>query len=161
MEPIRVVFSWACGPSTSAVYCKPHAFYALHLRGNMADKKTKAAERKAACNKSGWTLERLWSRDAACYVDSFKLNTSLSYRIHCYCSRGSCSLLSKRYKNSKKDSSIVVWGTVSSACGLVSAVSGSIGSGLEKTTCKRFLSVPRFSEDRAIFLSFPLQNLPT
>ena len=53
---------------------------------------------------------------------SFK-STSLIYRIHCYCTRSSCSLLSKRHKNSKKDSSIVVSGTVSSACGLVSAVS--------------------------------------
>ena len=29
----------------------------------------------------------------------------------------------------------------------------------KKTTGKRSLSVPRFSEDRAIFLSVPLQNL--
>ena len=27
---------------------KPHAFYSLHLRGNMADKKKKAVPRKAA-----------------------------------------------------------------------------------------------------------------
>ena len=44
------------GPCRSAVYCKPHAFSyaqevtpscALHLRANMADKKKKAARRKA------------------------------------------------------------------------------------------------------------------
>ena len=41
-------------------------------------------------------------------LHSFK-NTSLSrsYRIHCYCARSSSSLLSKRHKNSQKDSSIV------------------------------------------------------
>ena len=61
-------------------------------------------------------------KSRCCLIRSFK-STSLSYRIHCYCARSLCSLLSKRHKNSKKDSSIVVWGTVSSACGLVSAVS--------------------------------------
>ena len=61
-------------------------------------------------------------KSRCCLIRSFK-NSSLIYRIHCYCARSSCSLLSKRYKNSKKDSCIVVCGTVSSACGLVSAVS--------------------------------------
>ena len=42
-----------------------------------------------------------------CLLRSFK-NTSLSYRIHCYCVLSSCSLLSKRHKNNMKDSSIVV-----------------------------------------------------
>ena len=42
-----------------------------------------------------------------CLIRSFK-NTSLSYRMHCYCHRSSRSLLSKRHKNGKEDSSIVV-----------------------------------------------------
>ena len=61
-------------------------------------------------------------KSRCCLIRSFK-NTSLSYRIHCYCARSWCSLLSKRHKNNMKDSSIAAWGTVSSACGLVSAVS--------------------------------------
>ena len=46
-------------------------------------------------------------KSRCCLIRSFK-NTSLSYEIHCYYARSSCSLLSKRHKNSKKNSSIVV-----------------------------------------------------
>ena len=46
-------------------------------------------------------------KSRCCLIRSFK-NTSQSYRIHCYCARSSCSLLSKRHKNNMKDSSIVV-----------------------------------------------------
>ena len=37
-------------------------------------------------------------KSRCCLIRSFK-NTSLSYRIHCYCARSSCSLLSKWHKN--------------------------------------------------------------
>ena len=80
----------------------PYIFAAIWI-GNMADKKE--AETTKSCNKSGWTLEIMKSR--CCLIRTFK-NTSLSYRIHCCCARSSCSLLSKRHKNDKKDSSIVV-----------------------------------------------------
>ena len=91
-------------------------------------------------------------KSRCCLIRSFK-NASLSYPIHCCWARSSCSLPSKRHKNSKKASSIVVWGTVSSACGLVSTVSflWLYRFRSRKITCKRSLSVPRFSEDRAIF----------
>ena len=61
-------------------------------------------------------------KSRCCLVRSFR-NTFLSYRINCFCAQSSRSLLWKRHKNSKKDSSFVVCGTVSSACGPVSAVS--------------------------------------
>ena len=38
-------------------------------------------------------------------------------------------------------------------------ITGPIGSGLQKTTCKQSVSVSRFSEDRAFLLSVPLQNM--
>ena len=81
---------------------KPHAVYARHLRRNMAEKK-KAAPRKAATK--AVNLGKIM-KSRCCLIRSF-INTSLSYRIHCYCARSSCSLLSKRHKNSK-DSFIVV-----------------------------------------------------
>ena len=59
-------------------------------------------------------------KSRCCLLRSFRKHfPELHYRIHCYCAQSSCSLLSKRHENSKKDSSIVVRGTVSSACGLV------------------------------------------
>ena len=107
VEPIRVVFSWACGSSTSAFV----ATWRIKRRKLHHEKLQQKRLNLGKIIKS-----------RCCLLHSFK-NTSLSYRVHCYCSRSSCSLLSKRHKNSKKDSSTVVWGTVSSACGLVSAVS--------------------------------------
>ena len=84
----------------------------------MADKNKKAAPRKAQ-NKSGWTSEIMKSR--CCLIRSFK-NTSLSFRIHCYCAQSSCSLLSKRHKIVRiHPLSFEV--RTKRACGLVLAVS--------------------------------------
>ena len=87
--------------------CKPYASVTPYIFAAIwPDKKKKAAPRKAATK-----AVKLWKevemKSRCCLIRSFK-NTSLSYRIHCYCPRSSCSLLSKRHKNSKKDSSIVV-----------------------------------------------------
>ena len=94
-----------------------------------------------------------------CLIRSFK-NTSLSYRIHCYYARSSCSLLSKRQK--KHEGFIYcrlrcgLKRMRTSVCSFISpALSVPVS---KKTMCKRSLSVPRFSENHAIFYPFPYKT---
>ena len=60
---------------------KPHAFYALHLCSNMADKRRKLHHEKL--QKKRLNLGKIMSR---CFLIRCSKNTSLSYRIHCYIS---------------------------------------------------------------------------
>ena len=68
------------------------------------------------------------------------------FKNTCYCARSS-----KRHKNSKVSRDSSIRGTVSSACGLVLAVSYRWLYRLGSRKKKRSLSVPRISEYRAIF----------
>ena len=119
----------------------------------MADnlKKTKAAPRKAA------------TKAVEPWKDYEVEMLLVSYRIHCYSSRSSCSLLSNRHKNSKKAGFIYCrlrYGLKRMRTSLCSFISLALSVPVsKKTKCKRSLFVPRFSEDRAIFLSVPLQNV--
>ena len=95
-------FSWACAPSTSAVYCKPHAFYTLHVHGKMAEEGLNLKKKKprTPATTAAKTAELWKDHEVDMLLDIFGEET-IQYSLDKTTSP----------KNGKKLSSIVVWAT--------------------------------------------------
>ena len=130
---------------------KPHAFYSLHLRSNMADKTRKLHHEKLQQKRLNLgkiiirSFENTWKVIGYIVIALevrvlfFPRDTKIVRRIH---------LLSFEVYGLKRMRT-----SISSFISLALSVPVS-----KKTACKRSLSVPRFSEDRVIFYPFPYKT---